>query len=86
MTKSKLSIQSTVSGIVEDALGDLARKHELTRFVKLPYQEAEMAVEAVPAILAYRGGDMLANLVSVIDEIPAGRDMSSASLESLLRQ
>ena len=72
--------------MVEDALSYLAQKHDHTRFVKLPYQDAEMAVEAVPAILAYRAGDIIANLVSVIDEIPAGQDMSASILESLLRR
>ena len=41
---------------------------------------------AAPAILAYKAGDLIANLVSVIDEIPAGRDLSASSLEALLKQ
>lgn len=80
------SRQSAVSAIVEDALSNLARKHETTRFVKLAYQEAEMDMAAVPAILAYKGSDLIANLVSLIDEIPSGRDMSASSLEWLLQQ
>ena len=41
---------------------------------------------AAPGILAYKGGDCFANLVSMINEIPAGRDVNSASVESVLQQ
>lgn len=64
----------------------LARKHVTTRFVKLHYLDAEMDEVVVPAILAYREGDLFANLSSVIDDIPMGRDMSPAGLESLLQK
>ena len=80
-----IPIQSTVSGIVEDALTDIARKNEFTRFVKLSYQDAEMDPISVPAILAYKNGELVANLVSVVDEIPAGRDLSARSLEGVLQ-
>jgi len=80
------SSQLSVSSIVEDALSNLARKHETTRFVKITADEAEMDIVAVPAILAYQAGELIANLVSVVDEIPDGRELSSVSLELLLRQ
>lgn len=64
----------------------LARKHATSRFVKLHYLDAEMDEVAVPAVIAYKSGECFANLVSVIDEIPAGRDMSSSTLESMLQQ
>lgn len=41
---------------------------------------------AVPAILAYKSGDLFANIVSVVDEIPNGRDLSTSSLETVLQQ
>ena len=81
-----MKLQSSVSGLVEDCLDTLARKHQTTRFVKLRYPEAEMDVACVPAILAYKAGELFANLVAVINDIPAGRDLSSSSLELLLRQ
>ena len=71
---------------MEDAIATIARKHEYTRFVKLSYQDAEMSPAAVPALLAYKGGDLIANLVSIIDEIPEGRDLSTSSLEMVLQQ
>ena len=79
-------LQSAISGKVEDALKDLARKHSTTRFVKLHYLEAEMDEVAAPGVLAYRGGDCFANLVSMINEMPAGRDIDSASVESVLQR
>ena len=41
---------------------------------------------AIPAILAYKAGELIANLVSVVDEIPPGRNMSTSSLELVLKQ
>ncbi|KAL8675009.1 MAG: hypothetical protein Q9168_000604 [Polycauliona sp. 1 TL-2023] len=78
--------QSEVSLIVEDALRHLAHKHAMSRFVKLHYQDAEMDEVAVPGILAYKGGECFANLVSIVNEIPSGRDMSSSTLEWMLQQ
>ncbi|KAI9655189.1 MAG: hypothetical protein M1829_000685 [Trizodia sp. TS-e1964] len=78
--------ESDISGLVEDSLTTIARKHSTTRFVKLHYLEAEMDVVAVPAILAYKGGELFANLVSIIDEIPPERNLSCSSLEWVLKQ
>ena len=41
---------------------------------------------AAPGILAYRGGDCFANLVSLMSEMPAGRDISSTTLEGVLQE
>lgn len=41
---------------------------------------------AAPGILAYKGGDCFANLVSIINEIPSGKDISSTTLEGVLQQ
>lgn len=71
---------------MEDSLSALARKHDTTRFIKLSYEEADLDVMTVPAVLAYKGGELIANLVSVIDQIPPDRDMSAASMELLLQQ
>ena len=71
---------------MEDALSNLARRWAYTRFVKLSYLDAEMDPAGVPAILAYKAGNLIANLVSVVDEIPSGRDMSTSSLEYVLKR
>ncbi|CAF9938144.1 MAG: hypothetical protein HETSPECPRED_000784 [Heterodermia speciosa] len=78
--------ESLESAKVEDALDKLAQKYNTTRFVKLHQIEAEMDEIAVPGILAYKGGECFANLVSLVNEMPASRDMNQANLEWLLQQ
>ena len=41
---------------------------------------------AAPGILAYKAGDCFANLVSLISEMPAGRDISSTTVEGVLQE
>ena len=64
----------------------IARNHATTRFIKLHFLDAEMDEIAAPGIIAYKGGECFANLVSVINEIPAGRDLNSATLEGVLQE
>ncbi|EWC48533.1 hypothetical protein DRE_01755 [Drechslerella stenobrocha 248] len=78
--------RSSESQFVEDCIGTLARRHVATRFVKLHHSEAEMDKHVVPALLAYKAGELIVNLPRVIDEIPTGRTLSSESLESLLKK
>ncbi len=47
---------------VEDELGMLAYKYSTTRFVKLHQDIAEMETVEVPAVLAYRAGDVIATI------------------------
>ncbi|KAI9831342.1 MAG: hypothetical protein M1819_005116 [Sarea resinae] len=77
---------SDVSKLVEDCLMHLARKFDTTRFVKLHYDEAEMDPVSIPALLVYREGDLVDKLMPLIDEIPAGRDLSALSLETVLKK
>ncbi|EPS44550.1 hypothetical protein H072_1450 [Dactylellina haptotyla CBS 200.50] len=78
--------RSSESQFVEDCMGTLARRHTSTRFVKLHYSEAEMDRQVVPALLAYKAGELIANLPRLIDEVPTGRTLSSESLETVLRK
>lgn len=68
---------------MEDALSTIARKHSTTRFVKLHHEIAEMDHVGVPAILAYRAGDVFATLVDIDRHLP---QCTSASLDNLLRE
>ncbi|KAI5836835.1 thioredoxin-like protein [Morchella snyderi] len=77
---------SSESQFVEDCFNTLARRYLTTRFVKLHYREAEFDPEVVPAVLAYKGGELFANLVKIVDEIPPGRGLSTDSLELVLRR
>ena len=47
---------------VEDELGMLAYKHSMTRFVKLDHEIAEMETVEVPAVLAYKAGEVIATI------------------------
>lgn len=71
---------------MEDALDRIAHKHVTTRFVKLHRLEAEMDEIAVPGILAYQGGECFANLVSIMNSMPASKEMNPASLEEVLQE
>ena len=65
---------------------DIARRHATTRFVKLHYLDAEMDQIAAPGILAYKAGDCFANLVSLVSEMRAGRDINSTTVERVLQE
>ena len=41
---------------------------------------------STPAILAYQSSELVANLVSVIDEFQLGEDVNPSTLESLLKR
>lgn len=45
-----------------------------------------MDVAVVPAVLAYKGGELFANIMRIVDEIPSGRSLSTDSLELVLRR
>lgn len=70
--------------MVEECLHTIARNYPSTRFVKLHYEEAEIGVAGVPAILAYKSGDKFAGLVPLIDEIPDDADLNASTLEAVL--
>lgn len=53
---------STESKEVEDELGMLAYRYNMVRFVKLDSETAEMREVRVPAVLAYRGGEVFATV------------------------
>ena len=77
---------SSVSSAVENGVSNLARKYDLTRFVKLSYQDAEMDAITAPGVLAYKNGELIANLVRIVDEIPSTRGLSPSSLEDVMKE
>jgi hypothetical protein len=80
------SSQSEVSNLVEDAVREMARNHNSTRFIKFHYAEAEFEPAGVPALLAYRNGDKFAGFVPISDEIPDNEELSAKTLTSLLQR
>ena len=71
---------------VEDALRQLAKQNITTRFVRLHYQDAEMDEIAVPGVLAYRGGECFANLVSFMSELPNKDSITTSSVRAVLQR
>ena len=65
---------------------EVARRNDTTRFVKLHYEDAEMEVAGVPAVIAYRNADKFAGLVPLLDELPEDSDLTAVSLETVFRR
>lgn len=78
--------ESSVSSQVEDALEVIARKQNTTRFIKLHHEIAEMSHIVAPALLAYKGGDVMCTVVDIPRQIPRGREITPTSIEELLKQ
>jgi hypothetical protein len=72
--------------MVEHYMRQVATKNDHVRFVKLHYEEAEMEVAGVPAVLAYKGADKFAGLVPLMDELPEDSELSVISLETVFRR
>ncbi|KAH8696220.1 thioredoxin-like protein [Talaromyces proteolyticus] len=78
--------ESAVSSQVEDAIAALARRQTTTRFIKLHHEIAEMNNIDAPALLAYKAGDVISTIVDIQRQIPGGSDITSTSIENLLKQ
>lgn len=78
--------QSGVSQMIEDCVRTLAKKHGSVRFVRLHFQDAEMEPAGVPAMIAYRNGDKFAGLVPIMEEMPDDADLSSLTLETVMKR
>lgn len=72
--------------MVEHCMRDVAQRNDSVRFVKLHYEDAEMEVAGVPAVLAYRNADKFAGLVPLMDELPEDSELSAVSLETVFRR
>ncbi|KAF2011348.1 thioredoxin-like protein [Aaosphaeria arxii CBS 175.79] len=77
---------SDISIEVERCMREVAQRNELVRFVKLHYEDAEIEGAGVPAVLAYRDGESVAQLVPIIDELADDSDLSAVALETVFRQ
>lgn len=49
-------------------------------------EDAEMDPISVPAVLAYKSGDLIANLVSIVDEMPLDGNVNASNLEHVLQK
>jgi hypothetical protein len=64
----------------------VAQRNDHVRFVKLHYEDAEMEVAGVPAVLAYKNTEKFAGLVPLMDEIPEDSELSAVSIETVFRR
>ncbi|KAF1815061.1 thioredoxin-like protein [Eremomyces bilateralis CBS 781.70] len=76
--------KSRVSHEIESVVHELARAYDTTRFVKFHYEEAEIDIAGVPALIAYRGGEKVAGMVPVVDELPDDRRLDMDVLGSVM--
>ncbi|KAF2871529.1 phosducin [Massariosphaeria phaeospora] len=77
---------SDLSAQVETCMREVAQKNETTRFVKLHYEDAEIEVAGVPAVIAYKNADKFVGLVPLLDELPEDSELSAVSLETCFRR
>ncbi|KAF2681557.1 phosducin [Lentithecium fluviatile CBS 122367] len=77
---------SDISNMAEACMRDVAQRNDTTRFIKMHFEEAEMEIAGVPAVLAYRNAEKFAGLVPLIDELPEDSELSAVSLETVFRR
>lgn len=79
--------KSPDSKIMFQVFSRLARRYPTTHFLRLPSHYAEdMPSTALPAVLAYRQGGLIANLVHFVDELDPGLTINVPSVESILKR
>ncbi|CEG73069.1 hypothetical protein RMATCC62417_08519 [Rhizopus microsporus] len=69
---------------LDEYLIDLAKKYALAKFIRIHATEIDFDLVGSPAILAYQGGILIANLVRIIDEV--GQRFDVESIEDILQR
>ncbi|KAF9899873.1 hypothetical protein EC991_008217 [Linnemannia zychae] len=67
---------------LDGCLIQLAGRYATTKFIRIKAREVDFDEEVCPTVLAYRAGDLIANLVMISYEL--SEDFNSAELEELL--
>ncbi|KAF1847216.1 phosducin [Cucurbitaria berberidis CBS 394.84] len=70
----------------EACMHEVARRNDTVRFVKLHNDIAEIHPVGMPAVVAYKGGKMFAELVALDKKLPKDSQLTAVSLETLFRQ
>lgn len=76
--------ESQESTIIKNSFSDIATRYLSIQFAKIFYKEIEMDSVAVPAILGYKNGELVINMMRVIDEICPGKNITGDDLEQIL--
>ncbi|EMR10316.1 hypothetical protein PNEG_01573 [Pneumocystis murina B123] len=72
------------STIIKDCFSDIATRYISIEFGKIFHEKIEMDSAAVPAILGYQDGELVINMIRVIDEICPGKNIVADDLEHIL--
>lgn len=65
---------------------EVAKRNDTVRFVRLHGEVADIDSVALPAVLAYQGGNRLATLLPLLSDLPFDSTLSAVSLETLFRR
>ena len=65
---------------------EVAKRNDTVRFVKMGGDIAELDRAVLPAVLAYNGGEKVASLLPLLEELPSDSEISAVSLETCLRR
>ena len=69
--------------VLNECLAHLARKYISVKFLRVQAREVEFDLVGLPALLAYKNGLLIANLVKVTDEI-GEREFDANVVEEIL--
>lgn len=75
-----------VSQEFEATMREVAKRNDTVRFIKMHNDIAEIEDAGVPAVLAYKGGEKIADLVPLWKALPDDSELSAVSLETVFRQ
>ncbi|KTW29707.1 hypothetical protein T552_00914 [Pneumocystis carinii B80] len=76
--------ESEESKIIEDCFSEIATRYTSIEFRKIFHEKVEMDSVGVPAILGYQDGELVINMIRVIDEICPGKNVVADDLEEIL--
>ncbi|KAI8969180.1 thioredoxin-like protein [Mycotypha africana] len=69
---------------LDTILTDLSKKYRLAKFLRVSAQDLDFDLVGSPAILAYKGGILVANLVRLVDQCSATSRFDIDSIEEVL--
>lgn len=72
--------------LYEIYMEEVAKRNDTVRFVKMNNDDEEIHAAGVPAVIAYKGGNKVADIVALHKALPRDSELSAVSLETLMRQ
>lgn len=78
-------LQQSISDAYATPIAQLAAKYTSVHFVALHHLDAQIDQAGVPALLAYRNGDLFADVMPLAEAVPLSRNTASV-LEGVMRE